>query len=262
MDVRQGFMVGGTVPWRDAVATAGTEGFDFVELDMEQAFPPTETDVRAVRAAVDRHDLDLVAHLPFRLDPGSPHDGVREGACRTLETAIDVAADLGATKGVMHAKSDAYAETWGADHLRGCLYESVRRVSAYGAERGVEVCVENLKGEIGDASDFPALFAATDAAACLDTGHAHATGQVGADQAALLREYPERFSHVHLNDTRRDDEDEHLPVGLGYVDFEALVEAMAATDWRGTSTHESYYFDTAYAAPSKAAFDRLLENAG
>lgn len=153
-------------------------------------------------------------------------------------------------------------ECWCRGHLRDRLHESIRRVSTYGTVQGVTVCVENLKREVGDATDFPALFGATDSAACLDTGHVHATGQDGADQAALFRDYPERISHVHLNDTRRDDEDEHLPVGLGYVDFEVLVDAMAATDWTGTCTHESYYFDTAYAAPSKAAFDRLLENAG
>lgn len=260
MDLEQGFMVGGTVPWREAVATAGAEGFDFVELDMEQAFPAERTDGEAVRGVLDDHDLDVLVHLPYKLDPGSPLDHVREGACRELENAIDVAADLGATKGVMHAKSNAFRHTWGEDTLRESLYESVRRLSAYGAERGVEVCVENLKADFFDASDLPDLFAATDASACLDTGHAFVSGLDGADQAALLREHPDRISHVHLNDTRRRDDDEHLPVGLGRVAFAPLVDAMRATDWTGTCTHEQYYFDLAYAGPGKAAFERLLRN--
>ena len=62
-----------------------------------------------------------------------------------------------------------------------------------------------------DVTEFPALFAATDAAMCLDTGHAFVSGLDGAAQAEFLREHGDRVAHVHLNDTRLDDEDEHIP---------------------------------------------------
>jgi sugar phosphate isomerase/epimerase len=259
--IEQGFIVGGTVPWRESLAVAGDVGFDYVELDMEQALPHRTLDVDGVESALAANDLEAVVHLPYRLDPGSPHEHVREGACRELEAAIDVAADLGATKGVFHAKTDGFRHVWGDETLRACLFDSVRRLNASGEERGVEVCVENLKQPFFDAGDFPALFESTDAAACLDTGHAYVSGLTASDQAALLRDHPERVSHVHLNDTRHDGDDEHLPVGLGRLAFDDIVTAMRETGWTGTCTHELYHYDLAYAAPSKAAFDRLLDGA-
>ncbi len=45
MTIRQGLMACGTVPDEDAFSFAAEQGFDFVELDMEQAFPPQAIDV-------------------------------------------------------------------------------------------------------------------------------------------------------------------------------------------------------------------------
>lgn len=261
MNVRQGFVADATTEFREAAAFAGEHGFDFLELNMENAYRRDRLDAEAVRAAADEHDLALLAHLPYRVDPGSPHDHARNGACRELEVAIDAADDVGAEKAVFHAESFVLGEDWDHDRVRAGIYDSVRRIDDYAREKGIEAVVENLKGPFVDAGDFPELFAETGAAMCLDTGHAHATGHDGAWQASLLRESPHRISHVHLNDTRRDDDDEHLPVGLGHVDFEALAAAMADASWTGTVTHELYGFDLRYAATSKRAFEELLADA-
>ncbi len=242
----------------EAAAFAADHGFDFLELNMENAYRQARLDPAAVRATADDHDLDLLAHLPYRVDPGSPHDHARDGACRELEAAVDAAAEAGVEKAVFHATSLVPGEEYDGEEIREYVYDSVRRVDDYARRRGVEGVVENLKGPFVDAGDFPELFDETDAAMCLDTGHAYATGHDGAWQADFLREYGDRVSHVHLNDTRREDDDEHLPVGLGHVDFRALATAMVETDWSGTCTHELYGFDLRYAAGSKRAFDELL----
>lgn len=254
-------MADATTEFGEAAAFARESGFDFLELNMENAYQRDRLDAGAVRAAADEHDLALLAHLPYRLDPGSPHEHARRGACRELEAAVDAAADVGVEKAVFHADSIVHGDAWDHDRVRACIYDSVRRIDDYAREQGVEAVVENLKGSFVDVGDFPELFAETEVAMCLDTGHAHATGHDGAWQANLLREYPDRISHVHLNDTRRDDDDEHLPVGLGHVDFGALTAAMADTGWTGTCTHELYGFDLRYAATSKRAFDELLADA-
>lgn len=238
---------------------AAERGFDFVELNMGYTFERTRIDPARVRRLADEYGLDVVVHLPYALDPGSPHEHVRDGACRELEASIDAAAEFGAEKGIFHATSWARPEKWDREEIRGYIYDSVRRVDAHARERGIEACVENLKTPFFDAGDFPDLFDRTDAAACLDTGHAHVTGQGAAAWDDLLRGYPGRVSHVHLNDTRRDDDDEHLPVGLGKLDFGALAAAMREADWAGTCTHEVFTYDPGYAARGKETFDRLLE---
>jgi sugar phosphate isomerase/epimerase len=258
MQVRQGFTVEGFEGDADPFAFAADHGFDFVECNAEHEFERGRVDAAALAARLDDHGLDAVVHLPYRLDPGSPHEHVREGACRELEAAIDAAAEMGAEKAVVHAESRVHVDAWDREDVRAGLYDSVRRLDVYGRERGVEVCVENLKTAFFDAGDFPDLVERTDAAVCLDTGHAYATGQDAEQQARLLREHGDRVSHLHLNDTRLPDDDEHLPVGMGRIDFESLADAIRDADWRGTCTHEVFSYGVDYAAHGKDAFDRLL----
>jgi len=259
--VKQGFMVDGPVEFDEAVEFAAEHDFDFLELNAEFAFHRRRIDPARIRGLARERGLGLVVHLPYRLDAGSPHEHVREGACQEIEAAIDAAVELGASKGVAHATSRANLADWGVETLRDSLYESVRRLYDYARERDFSVCVENVKQDLFDAGDFPDLFAETEAAACLDTGHAYARGHGAPAQAELLETYPDRIDHVHLNETRRDDVDEHLPLGLGHVDFEALATAMREADWAGTCTHEVWAFDLDSRAHSKRVFDQHLAGA-
>jgi len=254
----QGFMVGQRADYEDALAFADDRDFDFVELNMEHGFERRTVDPAAIGATAADHGVDLVAHLPYRLDPGSPHEHVREGAIRELEAALDAAAEMGADRAVFHGVSNAHPDNWDHDDVREWIYDTVREVTAHADDLGVTPCVENLKSPYFDAGDFPDLFKRTDAAGCLDTGHAYVTGQDGADQADLIREHGDRIDHVHVNETRRDEEDEHLPVGLGFVDFAAIAAAMVETEWEGTCTHELWPYRPEYAAESRRRFERLL----
>lgn len=260
MDVRQGFMVEMDVSLQEAVPFAVEHGFDFLELNMENGFARDTVDPDDVRSRVETAGLDLVVHLPFRLDAGSPHEAVRDGACRELERSIDAALEFGANKGVFHVQSTVAADYWSSEEVRDAMRASIDRVSAYAAEREFEACAENLKGPFLDVGDFPGLLeeASGDMRVCLDTGHAHATGHDTEWQADFLREHGDLVSHVHLNDTRREDTDEHIPVGTGMLDFQPLVAAMRETDWTGTCTHEVFAPELGPQRFGKRVFDGLL----
>lgn len=264
MNVRQGFLVsrtGSPDEYRDAFDVAAAE-FDYVELNMEAAFHQARVDPGTVRDAAEARGIDLVAHLPYRFDMCSPHERVRDGACRELEAAVDAAVEMGAEKGVIHAHSLAEPDRWGEEPIREGIRRTVRRLTEYGARRDFEVVAENMK-DLVDAADLPALLeeAHSEARMCLDTGHAYVTGIDGAAQADLLCEYGERISHVHLNDTRIEEDDEHLPLGLGRVAFEPLIDAMAQTGWEGTCTHEVETFDYSRVSQGKVRFDELIDGA-
>jgi sugar phosphate isomerase/epimerase len=69
-----------------------------------------------------------------------------------------------------------------------------------------------------------------------DTSHALLAGMDEAGMAAFCREYGDRIAHLHLVDTRGGDE--HLPVGMGRIDFGTVFEGLADADWSGTATLE------------------------
>jgi sugar phosphate isomerase/epimerase len=257
MRPRIGFVTQMAHDLEEELAFAAEAGFDYVEIMMDGA------DRRGSLA--DRHDrieglladggLDLLVHLPFPTDIGSPYDPIREGAVAHQEACIETAAGLGAEKGVLHPESSAWGGAWDRTDTREYVDASVDHLAAFGDERGLEVCVENLFDNVYTIRTVEGLLANTRTSMTLDTGHARIEGADAADQAAFVAEHPDRVGHVHLNDTRGP-KDEHLPFGAGTVDFERIFEGFP-DDWTGTLSIEAATgFD--YLRHSKAALDSLV----
>lgn len=248
----------GAVDYEDVVAAGATEGFDFVELYMDGATERRALDPEEVETLHERHGIDLVVHLPFvDLDLGSPRPLIREASRRELEACLDEAAEMGAGKAVLHADTDATPPEFGRESVLPHALESIGELDAYADDAGVEVCVENLPGRLFTAYDFDVLTAETDTSLTLDTGHARVDGLDEAGMADALREFGDRISHVHVNDSRVP-EDEHVPVGSGTIDFERAFRPIREGDWDGTLSVEVFTFDFDYVAMSRRKLEAWL----
>lgn len=247
---------------------ADRAGFDYVEILMDG---PTSADRLAARTESIRErlaagdpepdsdqnpGLGLAVHLPFPVDIGSPYDPIREGAVAHQRSCLDVAADLGAKKAVLHPEASAWDPAWEPSELRPHVEDSVAALAGFGAERSVEVCVENLPGSLYTIDTFDRLLDATGASMTLDTGHARITGYDAAETAAFAADHADRISHVHLNDNRTAS-DEHLPLGAGTVDLGRILDGMPA-DWTGTLSIEVATESLDYLRHSKAHVDSLV----
>lgn len=260
-DIRRGFVTQthtGAVSYRESIEFAAAEGFDFVELYLDGATERTRIDHEEVRTLCENGRLDLLVHLPFAdLDLGTPRDRIREASLDEQRACIDVAAEMGAEKAVLHASSHATPPEWSRSEVFPNAVESVRRLDAFGADRDVEVCVENLPGVLPTVHDFEEVFAETDAAMTLDTGHARVDGLDAAGTADFLDRHQDRVSHVHANDAR-EARDEHVPTGSGTTDFGTIFEPLVESGWDGTISIEVYTFDFEYLALSKRKLDGWL----
>lgn len=256
MDATVGFVTQLGMDHESAFDAAAEFGFDYVELLMDGEYERQQFDPAAVREAADDRGLDLLVHLPFKLDPGSVYEHVREGAVRELAAAAGTAAEMGARKGVAHAASKAWSPAWDDATLRERVLESVREVAERSPE-DFELCIENIPRGAFSTSDFPDLFDATDAAMTFDTGHARVDGYDSQGMANFLEAHADRVSHLHLNDTRKP-QDEHLPFGSGTIDFETVLGALPE-DWSGTLSLEVFTLDYGYVGVSKEYLDRVLD---
>lgn len=235
------------------------EGLDYLEVtaDGDNRREALAGDRGAdLRERLDAHDLDMLVHLPFPLDIGSPHEAVREGAIEEHREVLRTVADLGARKAVLHPEASALS-VWADDEIRANIDRAVRELHAVGADLGVEVCPENLFENYYTVENIDGLLAATEADLTLDTGHARVAGFDGDETAAFVREHRDRISHVHLNDTRGPS-DEHLPFGAGDIDFAAVFDAFGA-DWAGTLSLEISTFSYDYLRQSTRALDELIQ---
>lgn len=256
MDASIGYVTQLGMDYERAFEVAADCGCDHVELLMDGANERRRLDPDSIRDAADDRGLDLLVHLPFALDLGSPYEHVRAGAIRELDAAIETAAEMGARKGVAHADSKAWSPAWDDPELREFVLESVRGIEA-ASPADFEVCYENIPGGAFSTRDFPTLFEETDAAMTLDTGHARVDGLDGRETAAFVAEHADRVSHFHLNDSRNP-RDEHLPFGAGDVDFERILGALP-DDWAGTLSLEVFTLDYGYVGVSKEYLDRVLD---
>lgn len=262
MEPRIGFVTQVDLPLGEQLERAGAAGFDYAEIMLDG---PTGREAlaerrEAVEDSLAEGGLDLLVHLPFPTDVGSPHEHVRAGAVEEQKACIEAASDLGAEKGVLHPESSAWSVAWDADAVREHVDASVQELAEFGAERGFEVCAENLFDNCYEIDTIDRLLAETEASMTLDTGHARITGYDEGEVADFVGEHADRVRHVHLNDTRFA-ADEHLPYGVGNLDFQTVLGAFPA-DWDGTLSLEINVDDFEHVVESKERLEETLDTLG
>jgi sugar phosphate isomerase/epimerase len=240
IDLELGFTVGLGMPFDDAVEWAAAEGFDFVELllDGQYARERIANEQAAMRETLAEADMDIVVHLPFAIDPGSPFAPVREGVIEELTAGMDFAVGLGAERVVFHPSSDAWDLGWTDAECRGFVHDALDELVPAARSRDLDPCLENIVSSYYDATTFSELLERyPDASMTFDTSHALLVGMDEPEMAEFCRAHADRIHHLHLVDTRGGD-DEHLPVGMGKIDFETVLDGLAAVGWSGTATLE------------------------
>lgn len=76
----------------------GKNGFDFVDFTLEPpAADPDQIDAAAVRTALARHRLGVVAHTAYYLPFGTPFASIRVACSSEFRRALRVAHEIGAT---------------------------------------------------------------------------------------------------------------------------------------------------------------------
>lgn len=211
-----------------------------------------------MRTVLTDAGLDVVVHLPFAADPGSPFTPVREGAVAEFTAGMELAADLGAENVVFHPSSDAWELGWSETECRAFVHESLDELVPAAHEHGLTPCLENIVSSYYDVTTFPELLERyPDASMTFDTSHALLAGMEETEMAKFCQKHAARIAHLHLVDTRGGD-DEHLPVGMGHIDFATVFEGLAVAGWSGTATLEVGTDDLDTIALGKRHVEELL----
>jgi sugar phosphate isomerase/epimerase len=230
----------------------GQHGFDFVDLSLEPpAADPSDVDVKGVRAALDRHRLDVVAHSAYFIPISSPFPSLRRAALQEFQRALKVAGQVGARAMTVHYfgipplfPPERYVE-W---HVEG-----LRPLCSQAGDMGITILLENAPGLPGQIDHIARILKAIPTLGFhLDSGHTHVEGGVG-----LFDAYVERFSsrlmHVHLseNDGSRD---QHLPlnsVPRSQINWPARIKRLKAGGYDGTISLEVFGPERAYLLQSR-----------
>ncbi len=251
-------------PVLDEIDTIARLGFDYLELAMD---PPMAhySILSASRSAIIRslkdNNLGLVCHLPTFLSTADLTESLRRASVEEMRRSLQVAADLGAKKAVLHPSMAVGMGAFVMDTVKEYAYDFMVEIVSAARQSDMTICLENMmpRNMLGvEPDDFAKFFRAMPALKLtLDTGHANINDPQGDRMQKLIRQFGHRIGHLHFSDNRgyRDD---HLPVGKGTVKFSQLLQAIKATGYNDTLTLEIFTDDRQMLIHSRNRIKELL----
>lgn len=222
-------------------------GFELVDLTLEPqgAWP---VDAAEVRRLLDAHGLQAVGHTAPFLPLASAYPELERAARDLYVQTCEVFAELGIFLVNLHPTTRALR---GRDAIERNA-DAVAEVAGRVAGLGTEVMVENMGGAFGTPEELgPLLAAAPNVRFHLDVGHANIRPYGQPNRlAALLEAFGDRIAHVHVHDNKGR-YDEHLPLGVGTVDFRGAARLLRGIGWDGTLTLEVFAKEAVYTNASR-----------
>jgi len=243
----------------------GRMGFDYLELTMD---PPQahHTLIRKTRQDVldglARYGMGVVCHLPTFVSTADPTESIREASIQETILSLREASGLAPLKVVLHPSFIRGLGAMMKEQSRQYAMEALDRILKEADGLGFPVCVENLfpqSNSLVEAEDFDALFLRFPSARLtLDTGHAH----IGNHEriTGFIKKHASRIGHIHASDNSGRD-DEHLPIGVGSIDFPKIVKALKEIGYDDTITLEVFSKDRDYLRISREKLSEMFASA-
>jgi sugar phosphate isomerase/epimerase len=172
--------------------------------------------------------LKVNLHAPFMdLAPGSPDPSVLALTRERFDRMVELAAAFEAKGVVFHAGYDRRRYGFMKKSWIEKAIETWSPLARAFRKTGTSLVLENVYEHSPD--DLLDLFKALESdevGFCLDTGHQAAFSDASLDRwVQVLGPY---LSQLHLHDNRGE-EDEHLALGQGNIDFQSLLRALKTT---------------------------------
>jgi len=253
-------------PLTEEIKTLATLGFDYLELCLDpphglpEALRPRLAEVRSALAG---EGLGLpVVHLPTFVWLADVYPSIREASLTEIFKALDLAAETGAEKAVLHPGYLTGMMTFVQDIGKKYAAESLDKILERAAGLDIMVCLENMFPRMGHMyrpeefteilNQHPGLMIT------LDMGHANIRAPKG-QTAAFVEVAQGRIGHVHIGDNNGQ-EDEHLPVGTGRVDIVGGLAAIKASGYDRTITLEVFSPERDYLSMSLKKVRKIWKN--
>ena len=232
----------------DEIDWFGQHRFDFVDFTLEPpAADPDLIDPRAVRAALDRHGLSVVAHTAWFIPIGSPFAGIRQASLNEFRRALAMAKRIGATAMNLHyGKPPGF---FSAEQVMDWHVEVLGRLCHEAAEVGVDIVREHIPH--GGGNQLENLVAIMERVPLLrfhlDSGHAKLERGHNRWEEYLDR-LGHKLLHVRLSDNGGTG-DQHLPLGASprsSTEWPRHLKKLKAAGYDGTITLEVFALHREY----------------
>lgn len=254
-------------PVLDEIAVIAADGMDYVELAMDPPqshYSQLHAQRQAVIQALKQHGLGLVCHLPTFVSTADLTESIRKASLQEVLRSLETAAELAAPKVVLHPSPIRGLAIHVLEQTLGHAMDSLDRISRRAGQLGITICIENMfpfYGPFVEPDDFIPIFSAfPHLQFVFDTGHAH-MGDPGKHRGIrFIEQYGDRLGHVHVSDNLGQ-QDDHLPIGGGTIDFKAVARALSRAGYDGTITLEVFSENRSDLIKSRDRLRKMLTKA-
>jgi deoxyribonuclease IV len=185
---------------------------------------------QALRSAAEAAGVDLYVHAPYVLNVATTNNRIRIPSRKLLQQQVDAAAEIGAKGLIVHGghvlKNDD--PTVGYDNWRKCVERLDIKLpllieNTAGGDNAMTRYLDSIARvweAIADADGHDRV------GFCLDTCHAHASGEELVGVVERVRAVTGRIDLVHANDSRDafgSGADRHTNLGQGLIDTDCLL---------------------------------------
>ncbi len=231
-------------------------GFDFVDLTLEPPrTAPEVIDIKALRKAIDGYGLEVVGHTSWGLPIGTPFPELRRAALKELTKCLPIFGHLGAKTATVHLDA-GYGMVTSEETIKYNI-ETLAAYSEAAAIYGITVLIEHFSGVFAKPEGITRVLDALPRVGFhLDAGHANLFGEPNRAPGYIAR-FADRLGHVHLSDNKGGNDDMHLPLGAGTIDWVGVIEALKVNGYDGTITLEVFSDNRDYLLGSKVFLEGL-----
>ena len=237
------------VPVLEEIESFAKLGFDYIEIAMDPPqghYSVLSSQHTTITQTLQEHGMGIVCHLPTFVSTADLTESIRRASVTEMRRSLSVAADLGATKVVLHPSMVSGMGGFTLDVVKSYTREFLAEMTRAAGELGVTICLENMmpRNMLGVTPDdmqelldeFPDLILS------LETGHAILGDPIGGRLLEFTARFDQRIGHLHFNDNlgTRDD---HLAIGEGIIDFQGLLKKIRAAGYDDTVTLEVFDAD-------------------
>jgi sugar phosphate isomerase/epimerase len=222
----------------DEVIAFGEAGFDFVDLTIEGPCA-MEVDVAKIQPILDSYGMSVTGHTDPCLPYAYPIQGIRDACLKELKRCAGIFSALGA--GVMNIHPSYFCPPAMRNNIVDLNIEALKPIVEMAVSYGLTVVFENFKAPFDRVSIIRTLLDEVPGLALhLDFGHAN----FGQDNHYIFcKKLGHHIRHVHFSDNRGRD-DNHMPLGVGNINWNNAVKSLKAIGYDDTITLEVFCDDS------------------
>ncbi len=223
----------------DEIDLLVSANFDFVDLTIEGP-NALHVDTDKLGKLLDRNNMTVIGHTDPCLPYAYPIQEIRNACLKELERCAIIFSELGAP--IMNIHPCYFVPPAMKNRLVTLNIEALKPILEMTAAHGLILVLENFMAPFDRIFIFERILAEVPGLKVhLDFGHAN-IGRDGFD--AFCHQMGPSIKHVHFSDNRSRTDD-HMPLGVGNIDWKKAVNALKSVGYDDTITLEVFCADPA-----------------